>query len=354
MCPALIALALLLLGLAALIWIRLRSHRVREGMGDPVDAVITYVDASDPEWRASMEQFRATDWTPDFNLPDSAVINRFRTLNELKYCLRSIESYAPWIRNVHLVVAGPSQLPSWLNVGSPRLRIVEHAQIIPSAYLPTFNSHVIEAHLHRIRDLSETFLYFNDDIFLGRLTKREDFIEPNGQLRFFPDGGKGKSAAPTGTPGKKDSSHQAMWRNVNAWLDRRYKAESRSVMIHTPGVLSRSLMETIWAQLGAELDETSRHRFRDMRDYGMTCALHPYVAWYEGVGKRVEPVPGIGNAWELVGDAARDDAVLESMRKGKSLTFGINDSDPSESPATKERLVELLEAMYPRKGEFER
>ena len=40
-----------------------------------------------------------------------------------------------------------------------------HKDIIPQEYLPTFNSRTIEMFIHRIPDLDERFLYFNDDMF---------------------------------------------------------------------------------------------------------------------------------------------------------------------------------------------
>ena len=46
-----------------------------------------------------------------------------------------------------------------------RVKIVDHAEIVPAAYLPTFNSRVVESCLHRIPGISEVFLYNNDDYF---------------------------------------------------------------------------------------------------------------------------------------------------------------------------------------------
>ena len=43
---------------------------------------------------------------------------------ELRYSLRSVEKYAPWIRNIYIVTNG--QIPSWLKVDHPRLTIVSH------------------------------------------------------------------------------------------------------------------------------------------------------------------------------------------------------------------------------------
>lgn len=50
--------------------------------------------------------------------------NRFADNDELRYSLRSLERFAPWIRNVFLVTNG--QIPRWLNVEHPRLRLVQH------------------------------------------------------------------------------------------------------------------------------------------------------------------------------------------------------------------------------------
>ena len=43
---------------------------------------------------------------------------------ELRYSLRSIQTFAPWVRHVYLVTNG--QIPSWLNLDSPRLTVVTH------------------------------------------------------------------------------------------------------------------------------------------------------------------------------------------------------------------------------------
>lgn len=330
----------------------IQKQFIKEGMSYPIDAVITYVDSSDPEWKSNLDVILPTVWNPEFNPPDAAVGNRFRSLDELKYCIRSIEQNAPWIRMIHLVVSSPSQLPQWLDQSNQKLRIITHDQIIPTAHLPTFNSHVIEAHLHRIPYLSEIFLYFNDDIFLNRTTSQSDFISSSGKPKFFPDGGKGKWSSPKGIINKNDSAHEAMWKNVNAWLDKNYKTESRSVMFHVPAVLSRTLMNKIWDDMWTELNETSQHQFRNYRDYGLTCALHQYISWYEGKGELVEPVLGIADNVEVIGNIERDKKILNSIKPG-SLCFGINDSDPTLSSKTKDLIISFLETRFPNKSSFE-
>lgn len=84
-----------------------------------------------------------------------------------RYSLRSLEVNAPWIRHIYIVTNG--QVPAWLDTSNPRVSIIPHHLIFPNrSVLPTFSSLAIEFNLHRIPNLSETFLYFNDDVFLGR------------------------------------------------------------------------------------------------------------------------------------------------------------------------------------------
>ncbi|WP_276204754.1 hypothetical protein [Legionella parisiensis] len=50
-------------------------------------------------------------------------------------------------------------------------------------FSPTFNSLAIEANLHRIPTLNEQFIYFNNDMFLGRQAPENYFFDKN-QARF--------------------------------------------------------------------------------------------------------------------------------------------------------------------------
>ena len=118
-----------------------------------MDAVILYVDGSDPVWQK--------EYYDTLKMPISP--ERFRDWGTLPYLFRGIDKYLPWIEKVFLVVSSESQVPVWIDRG--RVRIVLHSDIIPKEYLPTFNSCVIETHIPYIKDLGEEFIYFNDDMF---------------------------------------------------------------------------------------------------------------------------------------------------------------------------------------------
>lgn len=95
----------------------------------------------------------------------------------LRYWFRGVEKFAPWVNKIFFVTYG--HMPKWLNIDHPKLVVVKHEDFIPSQYLPTFNSQLIEFNFCYIKDLSERFVYFNDDMFLLNDVSPE---------RFFKDG----------------------------------------------------------------------------------------------------------------------------------------------------------------------
>jgi len=150
---------------------------------EPIDAVYTWVDGSDPKFVQSLRQHLSAAGNGALSAAPSRSL--YEDNQELKYSLRSLDKHAPWVRRVHLVTNG--QTPSWLRTSHSRLNLVHHREIFPNADdLPTFNSNAIELHLHRIPGLSRRFLYLNDDLFLGRPVTPLDFIRSNGgQFYFF-------------------------------------------------------------------------------------------------------------------------------------------------------------------------
>ena len=141
-----------------------------------VDLVYTWVDGSDPAWRAKHDRFAGI--APETHSGEDCR-GRYVSNDELKFSLRAAEKYAPWIRNIYIVT--DNQVPDWLDTSNPRIHIVDHSEILPSESLPTFNSSVIEHSLYRIPGLAEHFLYANDDMFFNRPVEKSDFFTPDGR-----------------------------------------------------------------------------------------------------------------------------------------------------------------------------
>jgi hypothetical protein len=139
-------------------------------MSSDIDFVLPWVDGSDPHWRKELNTYEISN--PVMNSED-----RFRDWGNLQYIFRGIEKFTPWVRKIHFITFG--HLPKWMNLKHPKLNVVNHEDIIPIKYLPVFNSHPIEICLDNIRDLTEKFVYFNDDFFILRKIKKTDFFRNN-------------------------------------------------------------------------------------------------------------------------------------------------------------------------------
>ena len=139
-----------------------------------VDVVIPYVNMGDRNW---LSDFLYYTKNPSPN-PE-----RYRSWGTLKYLIRGVAKHMPFVRKVFLVVARESQVPAWVN--SKTIQVVYHRDFIPQKYLPTFNSCTIEAFLNNIPDISDHFLYFNDDIFpINDLYLDDFFTEDKPHIDF--------------------------------------------------------------------------------------------------------------------------------------------------------------------------
>ncbi len=137
-----------------------------------IDVVYTWCDGSDPEFQR-IKQETAKKENLQITVANSDKY-RYQDNDELKYSLRSVEKYAPWVNHIYIVTN--NQRPKWLKEND-KITIVDHKEIIPAEKLPTFNSVCIENYLVNIPGLSDLFLYFNDDIFLSKKTRPEDFFD---------------------------------------------------------------------------------------------------------------------------------------------------------------------------------
>lgn len=132
-----------------------------------IDFVVLWLDSSDPEWQKSYAYYK----TGTTGHVEKA---RFRNMDNFQYWFRAVERYAPWVRKVFLVTNG--KFPDWINRDCSKLVLVKHEDYMPNDCLPVFNSTSIEIFIHKIKGLSEHFVYFNDDTFLNAPVKPEYYF----------------------------------------------------------------------------------------------------------------------------------------------------------------------------------
>lgn len=141
---------------------------------EKIDMVYLWCDGNDPNFKARKNKYLGIDRISDDN-EEATGEERFFDNEELRYSLRSLEKYAPWINHVYIVT--DRQIPRWLNLNYEKVSIIDHSQIMPREVIPCFNSAVIEYFLPFIPNLSEKFLYGNDDMFFGGDVLPKDFFE---------------------------------------------------------------------------------------------------------------------------------------------------------------------------------
>lgn len=284
-----------------------------EHVSDPIDIVYTWVDGSDPVW---IDAFRSTADVAERNLDETALDpSRYRSRDELKYSLRSIWAYCGWVRTIWIVTAG--QHPEWL-ADDPRVRIVDHADILPAESLPTFNSHAIEAALHHIDGLAEQFIYFNDDMLVARPVRPELFFTPNGLPRVFQSG-----ARPPGVEDEHTLAVDTGARRGRELLVDRFGRAVTSKPYHSPYPLLRSVMADMETEFVEIVERTQHSRFRSPTDLSTAAsfAQHYSLATQRGV------LGDVSTEYVHV-ESGRLDWHLDRIRLGDDLdTYCINETN---------------------------
>jgi hypothetical protein len=337
------------------------SKNAYEGTGNfpfPVDAVFTWVDGFDPEWRREKKVraealSRERGCEPSTESSDDA---RFRDNDELRFAFRSLHMYAPWIRRVHLVTA--NQKPGWLNTGA--VNLVSHADIFPDRnMLPVFSTRPIELCVHRIPGLAEHFLYFNDDFLLGRPLQPGHFFQPDGKPIVW---AVRQSKARLEREKRKTthSTHTLAILNACAAVREKYGCEFPYRMRHFPKAMTVTTANEVWQQFPQEVERTLKNPFRSPGDISIT-ALYPLYLLATGKG-RVRVVNGVRQIVDaLCGGVYHMGASLGDPNMAKKLknirllrprTLCINDSIAA-SERDRTLLCETMLSLFPMPSPFE-
>lgn len=232
-----------------------------------IDIVYTWVNHEDKNWQ-KMYALNTKNFHEKSNTMKSAVDRaRFHNRNELYYSLKSVKMYAPWYNKIHIVTN--CEPPLWAK-NDPDINFISHDSIFPSSKdLPTFNSHAIEACLHRIPGLTEHFLYFNDDVFLLKPLSKSDFFPKEGRISIFISKNKANLYFP-----QRPIDYSII--NANRYLMKCYGEPVGNKLHHAPFPLLKSELEKLETTLGDCLTQTRKNKFRSRNDIPLATTLHAY------------------------------------------------------------------------------
>ena len=319
----------------------------------PIDLVYLWVDGNDAAWREKKNLYSG-------NASVAALSEaRFRSNDELKYSLRSVEKYAPWVNRIFIVT--DNQCPEWLDATNPKVQIIDHSQIFPAEALPVFNSTAIEAVLHRIPGLGEHFIVGNDDtVFTAPVTPGD----------FFCEDGRPIVRLSARVFDRKKAMRKDVYRRMLVRMQDIVQGAHGVLVPHTPhhnfDAYCKSTYKQCLEGLGEMWNATVHNRFRRDSDIHRSVVAYFMVATNCGVLRRVGRYNRTGGFCSsvkafLTGRFASDSRTVPVsakdykaiMRKYNPLMLCVNDDERATDDDCR-RMVAFLEELFPAKSTFER
>jgi hypothetical protein len=322
------------------------NRRHASKVGFDIDIVYTWVDGSDETWLA---QKLAASGRPSGRVHTERAHDesRFADHDELRYSLRSVEQFAPWVNHIWIVTSG--QRPAWL-ADHPKVTVVSHQEIWPDQEgLPTFNSHAIEACLHRIPGLSEHFLYLNDDMIFGRPVAPELFFQGSGLGRFF-----WSRALVDYLPSYRgEIASTSAAKNARRLIEERFGVTFSRKFFHAAYPLRVSVLEELEREFPDVFKATRRASFRTTDDVAAAGSLYFNYAYVTG-----RAVPGVIR-YDYVDPAVPIGlAKMDNILRNRTFdAFCINDGGTpqtmEERQDTDREIRRFLATYLPVRSEFE-
>jgi len=327
-----------------------------------IDFVITWVDMNDEAWKASFSQYSGKIDNSRNEVSEA----RFRDYGLLKYWFRGVEKFTPWVRKIHFVTCG--QKPDWLDETNPKLVLVNHEDYIPAQFAPTFNSNVLEFFLHKIPDLTEQFVYFNDDFFIiNHLPESRFFTNglPNDIAVFRYNSGFSQWAKMLKNNidiiNRHFDKREVMRRFGDKWYNPIYGSKARLnywlkyypkfVTLRTPHNAQPFLKSTfidVWKNAESELLEAATHRFRQSSD--LTPEL--FRTWQICTGN-FEPY-NTYNDTKMFPLVLKSAQAIEAIRQQQYKLVCLNDNIHIRNYAqVMQNINKAFESILPEKSGFE-
>lgn len=330
-----------------------------------IDFVILWVDGNDIIWQKEKEKYQ------DKEKNENNSVNRYRDWGLLPYWFRAVEKFTPWVRKIHFVTCG--HVPQFLNLENPKLHFVRHEEFIPQEYLPTFSSHTIEMNIHRIPDLAEHFVYFNDDMIILRELSPDKFFYKQlpctygGEvpIELIGNIGTWQHAAVNdlGIINAHFSKRESVAKYKKKYINRRYrwKDNFRTKMLevlfpdyftgfknlHAPAAYLKNSFQSVWEAEPEKLNSTCKDRFRKNNNVNQWVVL-----WWQVASGQFSPTI-IDNYVDVITKSSIE--LLCAIIIGQKHDYiCLNDPDELiDFEALSLKLKEAFEEILPEKSKFE-
>lgn len=330
-----------------------------------VDIVIPWVDEKDPKWQDEKNNYAKED---DFEASNM----RFQCWDNLHLWFRAIERCMPWVNKIFLITCG--QIPDFLDLNHEKLRLVTHDAYIPEEYLPTFNSNTIEMNIHRIKDLSENFILFSDDVFPLKPIEEEyyfqnDMVCDEAVENIITTTSFGAVSRATRYAQVNNmffinqyfKKREVQKRNWDKWYcedygDRLERTKACAYWYDFPGfydphmanAMKKSTLAHLWELEPAVMDAGSKDRFRGAADVTQYLIRYWQICTGEFIARRTQ-----GKVFFPTMSTYKD--VVEAIKARSYPMISFNENcTPDEFVIMKRDINQALEDLFPQKSTFEK
>jgi len=272
-----------------------------------VDVVWTFIEPTEhwQKWEEAYSSEKAEE------AGHGTGAKHFRSFDEIRYSIRSVTKYMPFAEKMFLlgtslsstlpqptdtladaVEAGHAQdcrltqVPEWMDTDSivtrdhevdSKLELVSYWDLFDvssqsaqatkawkNRVLPTFNSHSIESQLSHLPSTSETILYLNNDLSIGRPLSPADIstILFGPIFRIYPASWIHGVASPEEAMEIDGEGNARALPNTMRLLDERFGKRDRNYPEHIGYTLPRSIMNEVAQIWESEMTQTAEVRFR--------------------------------------------------------------------------------------------
>jgi hypothetical protein len=318
-----------------------------------IDIVYLYLDANDENWHKER-----IHWKANYKGLNQDGISQARFVNndELRYSLRSLYKFVPWIRKVFIVTN--SGTPCWLDTNNEKIVVVNQNDIVPKEYLPTFNTNVVETYLYKIEALSETFLYANDDMMFNSPVSKDFFFDENGYpiIRY-------KKAVSKKHIRKSIYAKSIM--NMKKMIEQDFRICCPGSPHHNVDSYLKSVYKECIEHYSDFISVVSQNKFRAENDIQRALLSYYLAAIGKGVLRNVSANDGSQPFYKrilnfVLNKRSKDSQLIKNTRKSyneileikKPKLFCINDETAS-CDEDRKRTRKFFEQYFSEKSEFE-
>lgn len=258
-----------------------------------IDLVYTWISGNDIEYNRYRDEYKnkREDFISDIfsaipsyinyigSSDGSINCNRLSNANEIEYSIKSVRKYIPWIGTIYIIMP-KSQFNLFPIKNDNNIILVAQEEIIEDKYNPSFNSNAIELCFDNIPNLSNIFMYMNDDVIITKPIKFNDMYINGKSTVIFQKFFGLKASAYIASILLLNSEKSTLARaNLDNDLYEITNEKTHYLISHAPIIIDKKLYKEIKDIFSNKVSITMNNKFRSNDDLVIPHYIYPHYAY---------------------------------------------------------------------------